>query len=87
LVDWIAGLKAKIGSATCTMAFVRPFVALQGSNPEAARGHRLLTVSVALAAPEMQPAQHVNCRFKAGLAPTARAAPTPLFLKNLTLLI
>jgi hypothetical protein len=69
------------------MAFVRPFVALQGSNPEAARGHRLLTVSEDLAAPEMQPAQHVNCRLETARAATARAAPTPLFLKNLTLLI
>jgi len=86
-VDWIAGCKAKIGSATCTMASLRPFVALQGHTPEAARGHRLLTVSADLPALEMLIAQHINCRFEATRAASARAAPTPLFLKNLTLLI
>jgi hypothetical protein len=86
-VDWIAGCKAGIGPATCTMASFLSLVALQGSNPQVTRGHHLLTVSASFTPLEMEPAQHVNCRFEAAHTAIASVAPPPLFLKNLSLLI
>jgi hypothetical protein len=86
-VDWIASCKAGIGPATCTMASFGPLLALQGSNPQVTRGHHLLTVSASFTPLETEPGQHVNCRPEAAHTAIASAAPPPLFLKNLSLLI
>ena len=71
-VDSTTGWKARMASASCAMAsFRRPLVALQGSYPEAMRGFRLLTVSVCLQTPEMEPSLHANGCFEAARAATA----------------
>jgi hypothetical protein len=85
--DWAAGCKAAIGSATCAMTSLHPFVALPGANPAVGRGHRLHTASAYPPGLEMKPAQRVNGPLEAAHTAIARAAPTPLFLKNLSLLI
>jgi hypothetical protein len=87
-VDWIASCKAGIEPTTCcTMATFRSLVALQASNPPVTRGHHLPIVSASFTPLEMEPAQNVNGRFEVAHTAIARAAPRPLFLKNLSLLI
>lgn len=86
-VKWMPACRSGIWAATCTMPSPRPLVALQGTKPHVTRGHHLLTASVSFIPVEMEPAQRLICRFEAAHAAVANAAPTPLFLKTLSLLI